>query len=555
MPLRNSVSKLEDLSINQIENILRNICLKSANYVSENFYDEKISRGHVVSSCLERVVHETQDLILTLTPHYLQSRIVEIILTTLSSIYDDQMIVLKDIVNLTNVTQADRRKTKLWRQALSHWSTILCSDNVTKLRLGPGTDLGLVISICDILPDIRNLRCLDLQPWPCAKHKLLNNFEEFSLMFLPHLTSLSLTDVDLDTIINISVFCPDLTHLAISKSEISDEATCHVSKLRKLRDLNFHDVDNISEYGFATLLHNLSELRSIGRCDSLPRALEHNFHDKKVKDGSQQYLLLEEIHCESPVTEEDLGLFVTHCPNVSKLKIVYKPNELQQDVNSPQYPHLSQLSLLKMLTDASIISADFFNHSVFSALQLSGRRLTKLELVDCDEMNLNSLIMIGDACPKLTSLIISCCHFMVDAEQRNRINELCSLQTKSQRKSPFFKLRELKCIFTSPVHLVMLKYLLHFAHNVTTFSLELLCQPLEDSFINSLVNWGSWNVLDTFLIHKSPNLSLMTANTILGSCAKVKKIGSLSSWGHVDRDQLKDFKQEIKRRNFDIIVE
>ena len=57
-----------------------------------------------------------------------------------------------------------------------------------------------------------------------------------------------------------------------------------------------------------------------------------------------------------------------------------------------------------------------------------GRRLTKLELVDCDEMNLNSLIMIGDACPQLTSLIISCCHFMVDAEQRNRINELCSLQ-------------------------------------------------------------------------------------------------------------------------------
>lgn len=63
MPLRNSVSKLEDLSINQIENILRNICLKSANYVSENFYDEKISRGHVVSSCLERVVHETQEKI------------------------------------------------------------------------------------------------------------------------------------------------------------------------------------------------------------------------------------------------------------------------------------------------------------------------------------------------------------------------------------------------------------------------------------------------------------------------------------------------------------
>jgi len=443
----------------------------------------------------------------------------------------------------------------LWRQVLSHWSTILCCDNLTKLRLGPGTDLGLVISICDILPDMRNLRCLDLQPWPCAKHKLLNNFEEFSLMFLPHLTSLSITDVDLETITNISVFCPDLTYLAISKSKISDEATCHVSKLRKLRKLNFHDVSNISEYGFATLLHNLSELRSIGRCDCLPRAIELNFHDKKVKDCSQNSLMLEEVHCESPATEEDLKKLVTYCPHINKLEIVYKPDELQQEDQNSHFPHLSQLGLLQMLTDITIISADFYNHSVFSALQQSGRRLTKLELVDCDELNLNSLIIIGDACSKLTSLTISCCHFMVDTEQRNRINELCSLQTKSLRKAPLFKLQELKCIFTSPVHLAMLKYLLHFAQNITSFSLELLFQPLEDSFINSLLDWGSWNVLDTFLLHNSPHLSLMTANTILGSCPRVKKIGYLSSWGQVDRHQLKDFKREIKRRNFDVIVE
>ena len=62
-----------------------------------------------------------------------------------------------------------------------------------------------------------------------------NLLQEFSLMFLPHLTSLSLTDVDLDTIINISVFCPDLEHLAISKSEVrskerSQTKTCFFFK-------------------------------------------------------------------------------------------------------------------------------------------------------------------------------------------------------------------------------------------------------------------------------------------------------------------------------------
>ena len=52
--------------------------------------------------------------------------------------------------------------------------------------------------------------------------------------------------------------------------------------------------------------------------------------------------------------------------------------------------------------------------------------LTILELEDCDEMNLNSLIMIGDKCPHLASLHISRCHFNVDMEERNKIKELSS---------------------------------------------------------------------------------------------------------------------------------
>jgi len=73
MPLRKSVSKLEDLSINQIRSILRSVCLKSANYVSENFYDEKISRGHVFSTCLEQVISETQSTFVLDYLNYLYS--------------------------------------------------------------------------------------------------------------------------------------------------------------------------------------------------------------------------------------------------------------------------------------------------------------------------------------------------------------------------------------------------------------------------------------------------------------------------------------------------
>ena len=85
--------------------------------------------------------------------------------------------------------------------------------------------------------------------------------------------------------------------------------------------------------------------------------------------------------------------------------------------------HLAQVRLLASLERLRLVSADFYNHGVFTALQGG---LTRLELEDCDEMNLNSLIMIGDKCPHLSSLHISRCHFNVDMEERNKINELCS---------------------------------------------------------------------------------------------------------------------------------
>ena len=188
---------------------------------------------------------------------------------------------------------------------------------------------------------------------------------------------------------------------------------------------------SLSSYGFATILHNLPELTSLGRCDCLPQALTQYYQFIKPSDTSfHHHFNLEEVHCESPVTENDLSVIVEHFPKLSRLKIVYRPEEDEILNSLDECPHLTKLNLLPMLNEVILISGDFYNHSIFSALQDGGRFLTKLELVDCDELNLNSLIMIGDNCRILASLTISCCHFDVDMEQRSRINELCSLQVQ-----------------------------------------------------------------------------------------------------------------------------
>lgn len=243
---------------------------------------------------------------------------------------------------------------------------------------------------------------------------------------------------------------------------------------------------------------------------------------------------------------------VSLCPKLSRIQIVYRPDEAHHMSNTAP-PHLTQLANLPHLRDVTITSADFFNHSVFSALKMTGQRLTKLELVDCDEMNLVSLIMIGEYCSQMSSLTISRCHFNIDIEQRNKINELCSLQTK-YRTTPFLKLRELKFVLTSPVHLIIMKYPLHYSYNLSSFSLELIFQNIEDSFINTLVGWSSWRHLQSFKLINFPDLTLMSANTILGSCPVVSTIGDITTWGQVDRDQLRSFKQEIERRNWDLHI-
>ena len=116
MPLRKSVQKLECLSINQLDGIIRNTVTQSADYISEKYYENKISKGNIVSVELDLVIKDLQQLLLILTPHYLHNRIVDIIVTTLSRIHTDAGVrydldtedVIYDIVSETVSTTAER---------------------------------------------------------------------------------------------------------------------------------------------------------------------------------------------------------------------------------------------------------------------------------------------------------------------------------------------------------------------------------------------------------------------------------------------------------------
>ena len=350
---------------------------------------------------------------------------------------------------------------------------------------------------------------------------------------------------------------------------MTDEAASQLCHLRRLARLGLTRVRAISSYGWATLLARLPQLTSLGRCDCLPEALGHldmDRHvtrellslchlDRHVTHVTRYQLSLGHVECEAPIMESDLERITSLCPDLGRVKLVYRPQEADTErLDDNTRPHLTKFERLTSLSELSLVSADFYNHSLFSAIKgLGPRRLTRLELVDCDEMNVNSLLIIGDSCPQLSSLTLSCCHFNVDPDERARINEICSLQTPT--RALFKNLRIVNFKFSSPVHLIMMKLPLHFAHNLSSFSLDLFDQPLDDSFITTLMSWSSWQSLTSFRVTSCPGLGLMSANSVIGACPVISALGALSSWGQVDNTQLSSFVKEIRSRNYDIRID
>ena len=239
MPARLGVASLETLCLAQLRPLVTSLVLASADTVSRlpgaggGLGAQRAS----AAAALDTVVWRLQELLVARTPHYLHPAITAQLLAALAAAHAAPPPPATSL--------PERRRALVWRQAVARWAQLLASPATTQLRLGgAGAGLGLVIAVCGVLPDVPNLCLLDLQPWSCVKHNLLhsrevtvtmtqppsstvNTLQEFSLMFLPQLTSLAVSDVDLDIIVNIATFCPQLLSLSISQSEVTQyPASC-----------------------------------------------------------------------------------------------------------------------------------------------------------------------------------------------------------------------------------------------------------------------------------------------------------------------------------------
>ena len=416
---------------------------------------------------------------------------------------------------------------------------------------------ALAKSLCNNLASLPHLQALHLGGVKCKEHQLFKsgNLPGDVFQFVPTLKSVFLCDVEEEVVQSLCLFCQNLLSLSICDSNVSTNLLPYLTSLKKLQSSSITGMQNLHTI-HSVMLRDLPELKDIGKCDfgSVLKSLYKFIHKDYSLRGDPVLLALETIDSvvlnREPIGPKEIYLLPMHFPNLKALKFVYiKGKERFYSSSLEDYDHLSSLSFLPNLEKLVIYQADFFSHSLFSVLQ-NGSKLTSLELMDIDEMNLNALMMIGSGCQHLQELVIARCYFTTEASDAKKLTDTCVDTELFKDTAPFKVLRKLKIQVHSPTHLFVVKYTVFFARKLINLHIYLNNLPIGDSFIAALLSWNPLKHLEEFYLCDGLDLTLMAANLIIQSCPKLTSLGK---WrGRIESQELEAMKKEIKNRNLNL---
>ena len=121
---------------------------------------------------------------------------------------------------------------------------------------------------------------------------------------------------------------------------------------------------------------------------------------------------------------------------------------------------------------------------------------------------------------------------------------------------PFQKLLHFVIHLNSPTHLPIFQYILSFSRNISSLSFEQFFVDFDESLIiSTFFKWNDLKTINELKIRNGSNLSLSALNEVIHRCPKLRKIGQVSSWGKVTKHQLETIRNEIKLRNFDLVID
>lgn len=74
----------------------------------------------------------------------------------------------------------------------------------------------------------------------------------------------------------------------------------------------------------------------------------------------------------------------------------------------------------------------------------------------------------------------------------------------------------------------------------------------DESVVRTIFTWNPLAHLESLEISQASNLSIHTVNLIVGQCPRLKRIGTISKWGKISKEEEENLRIEVKARNYDL---
>lgn len=113
-------------------------------------------------------------------------------------------------------------------------------------------------------------------------------------------------------------------------------------------------------------------------------------------------------------------------------------------------------------------------------------------------------------------------------------------------------LESLELTINTPVHLLLLKYIIGMAANLKHFKFRNLFPNFDDNLVRSFSTWNEFTQLEELEIVSGELLSMHTANFLIQKICSLQKLGHLANWGKCDGRQIESMRREIQSRNLDL---
>ncbi|TRY67081.1 hypothetical protein TCAL_03741 [Tigriopus californicus] len=571
MPSRKRPSLLERLALETIGSIFKSSCHRSAQYLLSMAEMQEFDHPHLgleVDPQINRVVRQLQVAFLDEVPQKFHQFILRECLVALSDLFRATSLLHHEASLHIQGSDPESRRRRLMREELQlAFVKFFCHRTaIREINLTPEF-LGyrplhwcIVARLCSLIWNMESLVTLRLGGWNCLQYGLLsrhNQSEGWQLKCMPNLTRIQVSSVGEKFFEVIGTFCPNLKELKVQSSSITDLVTFWVSKCSQLECIELFDNFAVTPIGFAQLLRALANLRSLGRCDVIGEAFTLLYADKSIFRRSigsacPELLSLEEIDCEAKISPEALSFIINHCKNLKSLRFKFLPTDEVNLLSAEPYGTLSMLNTLNLLSELNLSACDFYGHHLFQVLQQRGKFLQKLELNDVDEMNWNSIELIGNQVPNLKFLSLRCCHFQ-------SLPNLDSVQVQMTTSShlatdwrPFQALRGLDIVIFTPMHFVVVKGIVQFASLLKSFIFNLLSDDLEEDHVRHIMKWNSFTNLEEFEVTAGSRLSIHIVNFIIERCPNLNRLGRLRNWGRLQKHEIEAIQKEISSRNFNL---